>query len=47
VTRDGMFKLVEVQCLGACSEAPVFMVDNDTYRYESKEKLHEILAKYS
>ncbi|MGC8588392.1 MAG: NADH-quinone oxidoreductase subunit NuoE [Hydrogenobaculum sp.] len=47
VTRDGMFKLVEVQCLGACSEAPVFMIDNDIYKYESKEKLHEILAKYS
>ncbi len=47
VTRDDRFKLVEVQCLGACSEAPVFMIDNDTYKYESKEKLHEILSKYS
>lgn len=46
-TRDSMFKLVEVQCLGACAQAPVFMIDKDIYKYESKEKLHEILTKYS
>jgi NADH-quinone oxidoreductase subunit E len=36
-----------VQCLGACSEAPVFMVDNDTYKFESEEKLYEVLSKYT
>ena len=46
-TKDGRFKLIAVQCLGACSEAPVFMVDNDTYKFESEEKLHEILSKYT
>lgn len=47
VTRDGKFKLLGVQCIGACSEAPCFMVDNDTYKFESKEKLHEILSRYA
>ncbi|WP_448587770.1 NADH-quinone oxidoreductase subunit NuoE family protein [Thermocrinis sp.] len=47
VSKDGKFKLIAVQCLGACSEAPVFMVDNDTYKFESEEKLHEILSKYT
>ncbi|SHK51631.1 NADH-quinone oxidoreductase subunit NuoE [Thermocrinis minervae] len=47
VTPDGRFKLIGVQCIGGCSEAPVFMVDNDTYKFESKEKLHEILSKYT
>jgi len=46
-TRDGRFKLIGVQCIGACSEAPCFMVDNDTYKFESKEKLHEILSRYA
>jgi NADH-quinone oxidoreductase, E subunit len=47
VTKDGRFKLIAVQCLGACSEAPVFMVDNDTYKFESEEKLYEVLSKYT
>ncbi len=47
VTRDGRFKLIGVQCIGACSEAPCFMVDEDTYKFESKEKLHEVLSRYT
>jgi NADH-quinone oxidoreductase subunit E len=46
-TKDGRFKLIAVQCLGACSEAPFFMVDEDAYKFESKEKLHEILSRYA
>ncbi|RMH80343.1 MAG: NADH-quinone oxidoreductase subunit E [Acidobacteria bacterium] len=46
-TKDGRFKLIGVQCIGACSEAPCFMVDNDTYKFESKEKLHEVLSRYT
>ncbi len=45
-TKDGRFKLIGVQCIGACSEAPVFMIDEDTYRFEGEEKLKEILSKY-
>ncbi len=47
VTPDGKFKLVPVQCLGACSEAPVFMVDEDEYKFEGEEKLNEILSRYT
>lgn len=47
VTKDGRFKLIGVQCIGACSEAPCFMIDKDIYKYEGKEKLHEVLSKYS
>ena len=28
-TADGMFSLVEVECLGACDRAPVVMVNDD------------------
>ena len=28
-TKDGMFTLVEVECLGACVNAPVIQVNND------------------
>ncbi len=47
VTKDGRFKLVPVQCLGACAVAPVFMIDDDTYKFEGKEKLNEILSRYT
>ncbi len=47
VTPDGKFKIVPVQCLGACSCAPVFMVNEDTYVFESEEKLNEILSRYT
>ena len=30
-TADGRFTLVDVQCLGACGEAPVIQVNNDYY----------------
>ncbi|MFN3975825.1 MAG: NADH-quinone oxidoreductase subunit NuoE [Aquificaceae bacterium] len=46
-TKDGRFKLIGVQCIGACSEAPCFMIDNDTYKFESKEKLNEVLSRYT
>jgi NADH-quinone oxidoreductase subunit E len=30
-TADGKFTLVDVQCLGACGEAPVVQINNDYY----------------
>lgn len=47
VTNDNRFKLVKVQCLGACSSGPVFMIDEDLYKFENEVKLYEILSKYS
>ncbi len=46
-TPDGKFKIVPVQCLGACSEAPVFMINEDEYKFESEGQLHEILSRYT
>uniref|UniRef100_UPI004072FDAA NADH-quinone oxidoreductase subunit E n=1 Tax=Aquifex aeolicus (strain VF5) TaxID=224324 RepID=UPI004072FDAA len=47
VTPDGKFKIVPVQCLGACSEAPMFMVNDDEYKFESEVQLNEILSRYT
>ena len=43
-TKDGLFTLVEVECLGACTNAPVFQVYKDYYEdltAQSTEKLIE------
>ena len=31
VSADGLFSVIEVECLGACSNAPVFQVSNEHY----------------
>jgi NADH-quinone oxidoreductase subunit E len=45
-TKDERFTLLPNVCLGTCDHAPAMMIDNDTYRDLSPEKLGEILAKY-
>jgi NADH-quinone oxidoreductase subunit E len=30
-TKDGLFTLIEVECLGACVNAPILQVNNDYY----------------
>jgi NADH-quinone oxidoreductase subunit E len=42
-TEDGRFTLVDVQCLGACGEAPIIQINNDYYTDLTVEKLDEIL----
>lgn len=45
-TSDGKFTLVEVECLGACSNAPMVQINDDFYEdldAESMEKLIEDL----
>lgn len=42
-TDDGCFTLVDVQCLGACGEAPVLQVNNDYFTNLSPESLDELL----
>jgi len=42
-TADGRFTLLDVQCLGACGEAPVIQVNNDYYTEMTPEKLDELL----
>jgi len=42
-TADGRFTLVDVQCLGACGEAPVVQINNDYYTGLDVEQLDELL----
>lgn len=47
-SEDGMFTLSEVECLGACANAPILQVDHDYYEdmtAESTIKLIELLRK--
>lgn len=48
-TKDGMFTLNEVECLGACGYAPMLQITNDTYvnnlDKEKAEQLVESLKK--
>ncbi len=45
-TRDGVFSLEVVACIGACSLAPVISVDGEFYAGVSTEDIDEILATY-
>ncbi len=46
-TKDGLFTLNNVACLGCCSLAPVMMIqsgdDDETYGYLTKESVKDIL----
>jgi len=43
VTKDGLFSLIEVECLGACSNAPVVQVNDDFYEDLDPKKLEWLL----
>ena len=43
-SADGMFTMTEVECLGACVNAPILQVDNDFYEDMDAEKVRELLA---
>jgi len=46
-TKDGLFTMSAVRCVGACSLAPVFVIGEDTFgRIDSKDKIKEILSRY-
>jgi NADH-quinone oxidoreductase subunit E len=47
-TPDGMFTLTEVECLGACANAPMMQVNDDNYEdldYDRTVKVLDALAK--
>ncbi len=46
-TNDLLFTVQKARCFGACSMAPVIKIDNEIYGNMTKEKLEEILKKYS
>lgn len=43
-TPDGMFTLLEVECLGACANAPMMQVNDDYYECLSPKTTKELLA---
>ncbi|MGN7678238.1 MAG: NADH-quinone oxidoreductase subunit NuoE [Anaplasma sp.] len=44
-TKDSLFTLREVECLGACTHAPVVQINNDYFEDLDSEKIVEILQK--
>ena len=42
-TKDGLFTLADVQCLGACGEAPVIQINSDYYTDLTVESLEGLL----
>lgn len=45
-TEDGRFTLRNAECLGACGQAPVMLVNDDFHEGLSASKLDEVLEKY-
>ena len=45
-TKDGVFSLERVACLGCCGMAPVVKIDNDFYGRCTIQKLDKLLDKY-
>ncbi len=45
-TKDGLFALDVVRCLGCCGLAPVMMIDGKVYGKVKKEEIMNILSEY-
>ena len=45
-TKEGLFSLERVACLGCCGMAPVVQVDNDFYGNCTIQMIDEMLSKY-
>ena len=45
-TKDGLFSLERVACLGCCGMAPVIMIDEEFYGGCDFKKIDEVLKKY-
>lgn len=43
-TADGEFSIVEVECLGACVNAPVIQINDDYYEDLSVDSIKQIIA---
>ena len=42
-TEDGLFTLTEVECLGACANAPMVQINDDNYEDLTEESMGRIL----
>ncbi len=45
-TSDGMFSLLQTNCLGLCHKAPAMLINHQVYTDLTPEKVREILSKY-
>lgn len=45
-TSDGMYTLAPTRCVGACSNAPVIMVNEDIHSKVTSDDIKKILAQY-
>ncbi|WP_428536592.1 complex I 24 kDa subunit family protein [Rhodopila sp.] len=43
-SEDGVFTMTEVECLGACVNAPILQVDDDFYEDMDAERVDQLLA---
>ncbi|HVZ09707.1 complex I 24 kDa subunit family protein [Rhodopila sp.] len=43
-SADGLFTMTEVECLGACVNAPILQVDDDYYEDMDAQKVADLLA---
>lgn len=43
-TKDGLFTLRRVECLGACGYAPVMQINTEFYEFLTKEKIDQTIA---
>ena len=44
MTKDGEFSLSEVECLGACTNAPMMQINDDYYEDLDSKRIEKILA---
>lgn len=45
-TKDGLFTLSEVECLGSCGTAPVCQINNDYHENFDIQKLDKVLEEF-
>jgi len=46
ITEDGLFSLLEVECLGACANAPMVQINDDFYEGLTPETTIEVLEHF-
>ena len=46
ITKDGLFTLRDVRCIGACGMAPVMMIDDKVYGRVKQEDIDGIIDSY-
>ncbi len=45
-TKDGLFTIIPVKCIGRCETSPNMIVDDDIYEFVNIEKIANIINKY-